>query len=72
MEKENKISLASEKNQTPRRRSLEVTRTFLKSGQNVSRSLWIKVNPQNPLLKLLLVPPAAVLILTMLIFILIF
>jgi len=65
------MSLVPEKHKTVNRRSLEVTRTYLQRGQTATRSLWIKVSPKNPLLKVIIVPPVAALMLTMLIFILI-
>ncbi len=65
------MSLVPEKPKTISGRSLEVTRTYLQSGQAVSRSLWVRVNPKNPLLKVVMVPPMAALMLTMLVLILV-
>ena len=48
-------------------RSLQVTRTYLQKGRSVSRSLWVRVSPQHPLLKALTVPPIAMLMLVTLI-----
>lgn len=65
------MSLALEKHKTVNGRSLEVTRTYLKRGQSLTRSLWIKVSPKNPLLKVVVAAPMAALAITMLILILI-
>ena len=67
----NEVMPAAGKSKTTRRRSLEVTRTYFQRGQNVSRSLWVSLSPKNTLLKVLLMPPAAVFMLTLLILILI-
>lgn len=37
--------------------SLEVVHTHLQRGRDVIRSLWVKVTPRNPVLKLILAPP---------------
>ena len=68
---ENGMSLIPEKHKTIGGRSLEVSRTYLQRGQAVSRSLWIRVSPKHPLLKAVMAPPIAVLVLTMLVLILI-
>jgi len=52
-------------------RSLEVTRKYLQRGQGVSRSLWVRVSPKHPLLKVAIAPPMAILMLTMLVLLLI-
>jgi hypothetical protein len=65
------MSLVPEKHEAITRQSLEVTRTYLGRGQGATRSLWIKVSPKHPLLKAIMVPPVAALILTMLILFLI-
>ena len=52
-------------------RSLEVTRTYLQRGQGISRSIWIKVSPKNPLLKAALALPMGAIMLIMFILILI-
>ena len=67
----NEVLPTAEKSQTTGRRSLEVTRTYFRRGQNVTRSLWVNLSPKNTMLKVLLIPPAAVFTLTLLIFILI-
>ena len=71
MDLERAMSLVPEKHKTANRRSLEVTRTYLQRGQGVSRSLWIKVSPKHPILKAVMVPPVAALLLTMLVLFLI-
>ena len=37
-------------------RSIEVTKVYLHKGESVTRSLWVKVSPRHPLLKLVMVP----------------
>ncbi len=49
-------------------RSLEVAGAYLQRGQTVSRSLWVKVSPTNPLLKALAAIPLGALFLVMFIF----
>ncbi len=39
-------------------RSIEVTKIYLHKGESVTRSLWVKVSPKHPLLKLVLAPLA--------------
>ncbi|MEK7281398.1 MAG: hypothetical protein AAB037_03485 [Chloroflexota bacterium] len=39
-------------------RSIEVTRIYLHKGESVTRSLWVKISPTHPLLKLALAPLA--------------
>ena len=51
-------------------RSLEVTRTYLQRGQEISRSLWVKVRPRHPLLKAVVALPVGLFALMMLVFIL--
>ena len=65
------MSLVPEKHKTISGRSLEVSRTYLQRGQGVSRSLWIRVSPKHPLLKAVMAPPMAGLMVTVLILILI-
>ena len=65
------MSLVRQKRRTTSGRSLEVTRTYLQRGEAVSRSLWIRVSPKHPLLKAVIAPPMAAVLLTMLILILI-
>jgi hypothetical protein len=65
------MSLIREKPRTISGRSLEVTRTYLQRGQAVSRSLWIRVSPKHPLLKIIIALPMVVLMLTMLVLFLI-
>ncbi|MCJ7743190.1 MAG: hypothetical protein MUO99_01340 [Dehalococcoidales bacterium] len=65
------MSLVPEKHKAISERSLEVSRTYLQRGQAASRSLWIKVSPKHPLLKVVMVPPIAVFMLSMLVLILI-
>jgi hypothetical protein len=65
------MPLVPEKCKPAKRRNLEVSRTYLRRGQAVSRSLWIRVSPRHPLLKVVMVPPMAVFMLGMLVLILI-
>jgi hypothetical protein len=68
---ERAMSLVHQKQKTISGRSLEVTRTYLQRGQAVSRSLWVRVSPKNPVLKVIIALPTAVLMLTILIMFLI-
>jgi len=63
--------LVGDKQKTTTGRSFEVSKIYLQRGQAVSRSLWIRIRPKHPLLKAILAPPIAVLILIMLILFLI-
>jgi hypothetical protein len=65
------MSLIPEKHKTIGGRSLEVSRTYLQRGQAVSRSLWIRVSPKHPLLKIIIAPPMVVLMLIILVLFLI-
>ena len=47
------------------RRSVEVTRTYLQRGQGATRSMWVNISPRNPVLKVAVAVPAAVVILSM-------
>jgi hypothetical protein len=47
------------------RRSVEVTRTYLQRGQGVTRSMWVNISPKNPVLKAVVAVPAAAVILSM-------
>ncbi|MBF8265359.1 MAG: hypothetical protein HW384_1223 [Dehalococcoidia bacterium] len=51
-------SLVPQEPQRPTNRSIEVTKIYLHKGESVTRSLWVKVNPRHPLLKLVLAPLA--------------
>ncbi len=59
--------LVPEKHKSTDGRSLEVTKTYLHRGQSVTRSLWVKVSPKHPLLKVVMAAPMAALFLTMLV-----
>ena len=65
------MSLVPEKHKSITGRSLEVTRIYLQRGQAVSRSLWIKASPKNPLLKAAVALPIGAVMLMMLFLILI-
>ena len=47
------------------RRSVEVTRTYLQRGQGVTRSMWVNISPRNPVLKAVVAVPAAAVMLSM-------
>lgn len=49
------------------RRSIEVTRTYINRGNNTTRSLWVNIQPRNPILKPIVALPAAAVMLSMLI-----
>lgn len=65
------MSLVRKKRKTTSGRSLQVTRTYLQRGQAVSRSVWVRASPKHPLLKVVVAPPIAAMLLTMLVLILI-
>ena len=52
-------------------RGIQVTRSYLARGGMVTRSLWVKISPRNPLLKLVLVPPIVVAMVALLILMLV-
>jgi hypothetical protein len=47
------------------RRSVDVTRTYLQRGQGVTRSMWVNISPRNPVLKAVVAVPAAAVMLSM-------
>ena len=49
------------------RRSIEVTRSCIDRGQGATRSLWVNIQPTNPILKAVLAVPAAAVMLSMMI-----
>jgi hypothetical protein len=49
------------------RRSIEVTRTYINRGQGATRSLWVNISPRNPILKAVVAVPAAAVMLSMVI-----
>ena len=49
------------------RRSIEVTRTYVNRGHGVTRSLWVNIRPRNPLLNAVVAVPAAAIMLSMLV-----
>ena len=51
--------------------SIQVTRIYLDRGETVARSLWIRLSPRNPLLKLALLPPIIALMVALLILMLV-
>lgn len=60
------MSILREKHKMTTGRSLELSRTYLQRGQAVTRSLWIRVSPRHPLLKVIMALPTVALLLTML------
>jgi len=46
---------------TSRQRSVEVFQTYLQKGQGFTRSVWVRISPQNSLLKLIILPPLVLL-----------
>lgn len=65
------MSLVPEKHKTVSERSLNVSRTYLRQGQTVSHSLWVKISPKNPVLKVAVAVPTVVIGLTVLLLIMI-
>jgi hypothetical protein len=49
------------------KRSIEVTRTYINRGQGATRSLWVNISPMNPILKTVVAVPAAAVMLSMVI-----
>ncbi|MFA5054790.1 MAG: hypothetical protein WC562_01255 [Dehalococcoidia bacterium] len=49
------------------RRSIEVTRTYINRGNSTTRSLWVNIQPRNPILRAVAAVPAAAVMLGMLI-----
>jgi hypothetical protein len=68
---ENEMSLVPYNDKSLSRRSVEVTRTYIKRGHGVTRSLWVNIRPKNPLLKPIVAVPAAAIMMTMLMLIMI-
>ena len=64
---ENEKALVPVDDRSLSRRSVEVTRTYIKRGHGVTRSLWVNISPRNPLIKGVVAVPAAAVMLTMLI-----
>lgn len=64
------MSLVTQKPKSISGRSLEVTRVYLRRGRTVSQSLWIKVSPKNPILKVAMALPIGALVLTLLVLVL--
>ncbi len=52
-------------------RGLEVSQSVFQSGENISRSLWVKLSPSNALLKVVLALPLAAFTVIMFFFMLI-
>jgi hypothetical protein len=65
------MSLVPEKHKTISERCLDVSRIYLRQGQTVSRSSWVKIAPKNPVLKVVVVVPTVTIGLTVLLLILI-
>ena len=65
------MSLVPYNDKSLSRRSVEVTRTYIKRGHGVTRFLWVNIRPKNPLLKPIVAVPAAAIMMTMLMLIMI-
>lgn len=52
-------------------RSIQVTRSYLAKSGVITRSLWVRVSPRNPILKLALVPPTVAAMVVLLILMLV-
>jgi len=61
--------LIPHKSQKAGSRSIEISRAYLRTGETISRSLWVKVSPRHPLLKLVLALPVIGAVLAMFILI---
>lgn len=64
------MSLVPRKPEGTSSRTIQVSQTFLRTGQGASRSLWVKVGPRHPLLKIVMAPPMIAVMLIMLIIVL--
>jgi hypothetical protein len=64
---DNDKALVPANDTSPSRRSIEVTRTYINRGQGATRSLWVNIRPSNPILKAMVAVPAAAVMLSMLI-----
>lgn len=51
------MAMLPEKREDTSGPGLEVTRTYLHRGGVATRGLWVRIAPQNPILKVLLIPP---------------
>ena len=49
------------------RRGIEVTRSYIDRGQGATRSLWVNISPRNPIAKAIAAVPAAAVMFSMLI-----
>lgn len=65
------MAMLPEKREDTSRPSIEVTRTYLHRGGVATRGLWVKVAPQNPLLKVLMIPPFVVMTAALLVLLLV-
>jgi hypothetical protein len=65
------MSIVHKKRKAISGQSLEITSTYVQRGQAISRSLWVRASPRHPLLKVIMTPPTAILMLTMLVLFLI-
>ena len=61
------MSLVPRKPEGTSSRTIQVSQTFLRTGQGAGRSLWVKVSPRHPLLKIVMAPPMIAVMLLMLI-----
>ena len=52
-------------------RGIEVTRSYMARRGTVARSVWVKIGPRNPVLRLLLAPPLIAMMLAILVLILV-
>lgn len=64
---ENDKALVPADNTSLSRRSIEVTRTYVRRGHGATRSLWVNISPRNPLMKAVVAVPAAAVMLSMMI-----
>ena len=64
------MALVTQNQNNLNRRSVEVTRTYLQRGQSVTRSMWVNICPRNPVLKAVVAVPAAAVMLSMFLLIL--
>lgn len=51
------MGMLPKKRESISRRSIEVGHTYLQRGRLITRGLWVRVTPSNPVLKVVLAPP---------------
>jgi len=66
---ENDKALVPANDRSLSRRSIEVTRTYIDRGHGATRALWVNVSPRNPIARAIVAVPAAAIMLSVIILI---